>query len=156
NMKRETLEAFENLEISPPDYKGDNKVYVIENLKTNTYFQLGEKETSLISLLKNREVDEARKASVKLFGEDVLEEFLEALMRQGILDTSNDANNSLIGFKETRIPLDSLTGMMNRMTVTASSLAVYHVLNILFIILGTYTLMTNLGLLNLSGIKINF
>lgn len=155
-MDRETLKAFENLEISPPDYNGAKKVYIIENIKTNTYFQLGEKEASLISLLKDKEVDEARKTSMNLFGKDVLEEFLEALTKQGILDDSNDDNGLLLSFKETRIPLNSLTGMMNTLTLTKSNLVLYHVLNIVFIILGIYTLMTNIDLLNIPSINISF
>lgn len=153
-MDEQLLNLFDYVEISEPLEDQGKTHYIVTNTNNNEYFKIGESETHLISLIKQRKIDKAVDFSEEKFGQGALNEFIQFLVQQNILSAQEQKND--LSIKEAKFPIPSLGRILNKLQFRREHLIGYHLINIFFILLGIYILVNNTYILNLSSFTVNF
>lgn len=130
-------ELYEQIEISKSSKKN---VFIIRNIYTNKYFQVGEEEYRLALCLKNNDVEQAQRISNEIYGQDIVSEFHEAMIKNSLFDRDMDKGITFSLKKRTlNIPLNSITKFLNNISFR-KSLKLYYVFNSVFSIISIYFL----------------
>lgn len=152
---KEIKNTFQYIEIVKMDETTDDPCILLNNI-TNEYFQMGIKETKLIISLKENSIQYSRELSIRLYGEDVIDDFIFALKQNDILKTEANSQKSFFSFNESIIYINLLKYMINNIRFNKLGIGIMYLFIIVPITIGTIILYQNDLLSKFGTIDLSF
>lgn len=147
------LSLYDRIELSQSKESND---YIVRNVYTNQYFQVGKEEFEIISLLKKSELLNAKKKSVYLYNGDYVKDLHNGLYQNNVFKKKTDKKKFEFSFKEKKllITFSSLTNIVNKLPIENLYIP-YYIFNSFFSLVSIYCLISVFSSTDFNNVSIN-
>lgn len=152
------LSLYKQLEITSVTQDNGTNKFILRNSFSNNYFEVGEKEGTIVKFLKARNTEKARQYSIENYGDDVIIQLHEALLSNGIFNIHKKKKKIEGSFSEKKLILrfPILIKIINYYSMSTDFFRFfYYFINTIFSIVSVYLLFDSISSFHIKNFSLN-